>query len=548
MSALTKSPPWKALLAHSQDMSRARILDLFDKDRRRADEFSCEAAGLYLDYSKQRASRDTLKLLLDLAEGRDLPQAIEWLLSGAEVNLTEGRPALHTALRRPAERPLAVGGRNVMPEVIAVQERIGRFAEAVRGGQWTGYRSEPLTDVVNIGIGGSDLGPRMVCEALAPYAGGLRVHFVANVDGAPLSDLFRRLKPQHTLFVVTSKTFTTQETMANAQAARRWLVTAGGEKAVERHFVAVSTNLKEVAKFGIRPEHTFEFWDWVGGRYSLWSAVGLSIVLAIGPQRFRELLAGAHAMDEHFRTASPGENMPVMMGLLGVWNTNFLRCVSHVVAPYSERLSKFVPWLQQLEMESNGKGVDLEGHPVDYATTPVLWGDVGTNAQHAFFQMLHQGPIMHPADFILLADGGHELLDQHRMLLANGLAQTSSMMRGKSLARSREELAKKGFKGAELDGAVGHRVLPGNRPTNTLLLPRLDPYHLGALLALYEHRAFVQSVLWNVNAFDQFGVELGKQAAERGLMALEGREPRGAAERRLDPSTRRLIARIRGKR
>ncbi|HUS25404.1 MAG TPA: glucose-6-phosphate isomerase [Candidatus Binatia bacterium] len=548
MSALTRSPQWKALQAHAGDVQRARLLDLFERDRKRADDFSCEAAGLYLDYSKQRITRDTVRLLLELAEARDLPQAIEWLMSGEAVNLTEGRAALHTALRRVSGAPLHVSGRNVMPEVLAVQERVGRFAEAVRGGQWRGFKNEPITDVVNVGIGGSDLGPRMVCEALAPYASSLRVHFIANVDGAPLSDLFRRLKPQHTLFVVTSKTFTTQETMANANAARRWIVAAGGERAVERHFVAVSTNLKEVTKFGIRPEHTFEFWDWVGGRYSLWSSVGLAIVLAIGAPRFREMLAGASAMDEHFRSASLGQNLPVMMGLLGVWNTNFLRCVSHMVAPYSQRLEKFVPWLQQLEMESNGKSVDLEGHPVDYPTTPVLWGDVGTNAQHAFFQMVHQGPIMHPADFILVADGGHELGDQHRMLLANGLAQTSALMRGKSLARAREELSKKGFKGAELDGAVAHRVLPGNRPTNTLLVPRLDPYHLGALLALYEHRTYVQGVMWNINSFDQFGVELGKQAAERGLMALEGREPRGGgAERRLDPSTRKLIARLRAR-
>jgi glucose-6-phosphate isomerase len=545
MSALTESPAWQALCTEAARLRDAHILDFFTEDSRRADEFGCEAAGLYLDYSRQPVARGTLEKLVQFAESRNLTGAIGRLLSGEPVNVTEGRPALHTALRRPGDKPLVIGGRNILPEVLGVLERIGRFSEAVRSGQWCGFRGNPVTDVVNIGIGGSDLGPRMVCEALRPYAGSLRLHFISNVDGAPLADLLAQLKPQSTLFIVTSKSFTTQETMANAQAARQWIVDAGGEKAVASHFVAVSASARRVVKFGIRTENTFEFWDWVGGRYSLWSAVGLPIALAIGAQRFRELLAGAHAMDEHFRTAGLARNLPVLMGLLCVWNTNFLGRTAHVVAPYAERLSRFVSWLQQLEMESNGKRTDLDGRPVDYATTPVLWGDVGSNAQHAFFQMLHQGPAVYPVDFILVSEADHGLLHQHNLLLANGLAQGAALLRGKGEARVREELAKMNLPGEALEAAVAHRVLPGNRPSNTLLIPRLDPYHLGALLALFEHRAYVLSVLWNINAFDQFGVELGKQAAERGLQALEGKEAAPARERRLDPSTRKLVQMIR---
>ena len=545
MSELTQSAPWQALVRHAAQQKNASLLDLFAGDPLRAERLSCEAAGLYLDYSKQRLSRETLDLLKKFAEARKLPRAIERMFGGEPVNVTEKRPALHIALRNVSGRAVMTGGRNVMTEVTAVLERASRFVEGVRGGAWLGWSGERITDVVNIGIGGSDLGPRFVCDALRPFAGEVRTHFISNVDGGPIADLLRQLKPQNTLFIVTSKTFTTQETTLNALAAHRWLYQAGGAAAVARHFVAVTANAGEAANFGVAAEQVFEFWDWVGGRYSLWSSVGLPILFAIGPARFRELLSGAHAMDEHFRLSELSRNMPALMGLVGVWNSTFLGHGSQVIAPYFQRLQHFTPWLQQLEMESNGKGVDLEGKPVDYPTTPVLWGDVGTNTQHAYFQMLHQGPAVHPVDFILVVEPGHDLRDQHRTLLANGLAQGAALMRGKSAERVRDELEGK-VPEPELEAAIAARVYPGNRPSNTIVMPRLDPFHLGALLALYEHRAYVQGTLWNINSFDQFGVQLGKQAAERVLQAME-KGDFGPHERRLDASTRRLIGRVRTK-
>jgi len=544
MSKLTDSPAWQALARHAAGQKNVTLLDLFGKDPLRAERLSCEAAGLYLDYSKQRVSRETLELLARLAEARGLPRAVERMFAGEKINVTEGRAALHVALRNVSGRAVMSGGRDVMAEVLGVLERMTRFTDDVREGRWLGWTGERITDVVNIGIGGSDLGPRFVCDALGPYAGALRTHFISNVDGAPIAALLKRLKPAQTLFVVTSKTFTTQETTLNARAAHRWLSAAGGVEAVGRHFVAVTANPAEAGAFGIAPELTFGFWDWVGGRYSLWSAVGLPIMFAIGAARFRELLSGAHAMDEHFRLAEPSRSLPVLLGMIGVWNTSFLGCTSQVMAPYFQRLQLMTPWLQQLEMESNGKGVDLDGNPVDYPTTPVLWGDVGTNTQHAYFQMLHQGPAVHPVDFILVLEPGHELPEQHAALLANGLAQAAALLRGKAVERVHEEMA--ALPEAERATAP-HRAYPGNRPSSTVLLPRLDPYHLGALLALYEHRAYVQGVLWNVNSFDQFGVQLGKQAAERVQHAME-KGDFGPHDKRLDASTRRLITRIRGTR
>ncbi len=544
MSTLIESPAWQALARHAASHKNVTLLDLFGKDPLRAERLSCDAVGIYLDYSKQRVSRETLQLLARLAEARGLPRAIERMFGGEKVNVTEHRAALHVALRNVSGRAVMSGGRDVMGEVVAVLDHMTRFTDDVREGRWLGWTGERITDVVNIGIGGSDLGPRFVCDALAPYAGSLRTHFISNVDGGPIAALLKRLKPAQTLFIVTSKTFTTQETTLNARAAHRWLSAAGGVEAVGRHFVAVTANAGEAASFGVAPELTFDFWDWVGGRYSLWSAVGLPIMFAVGATRFRELLSGAHAMDEHFRLAELSRSLPALLGMIGVWNTSFLGHTSQVMAPYFQRLREFTPWLQQLEMESNGKGVDLDGKPVAYATTPVLWGDVGTNTQHAYFQMLHQGPAVHPVDFILVLEPGHDLHEQHAVLLANGLAQGSALLRGKSVDRVREELA--GLPEAEREAAAPHRVYPGNRPSNTLLLQRLDPYHLGALLALYEHRAYVQGVLWNVNSFDQFGVQLGKQAAERVQLAMD-KGDFGPGEKRLDASTRRLIARIRGK-
>ena len=520
-----------------------KTLELFAANPMRTQKFCCGAAGLFLDYSKQRITEQTLQLLLDLAEQQKLTQWIERLFAGDAINSTEQRAAAHMALRMPKHERFLVDGNNVVPAVHEVLERMAVFAAQVRDGHWRGYSGERITDVVNIGIGGSDLGPRMVCMALSAYADGPQTHFISNVDGAQISALLKKLNPATTLWIVTSKTFTTQETMANAQTARQWFLKSAAESAIAQHFVAVSTNRAEVEKFGIPANNMFGFWDWVGGRYSLWSAVGLSIMLDFGAERFAQLLAGAHDMDEHFRTAPLLRNLPVLMGFIGVWNNNFLGCATHYLAPYAQKLEHITAWLQQLEMESNGKSVDRQGARVDYATTPALWGDVGTNGQHAFFQMLHQGPEMHAVDFILPVAADHEaadqeFADQHQILVANCLAQSAALMKGKSAAEVRTELVAKGMSGEALEAAIPHRVFTGSRPSNTLLMPRLDPYHLGALLALYEHRTFVQSVIWNVNPFDQWGVELGKQLAQQVLVAMKG----GDVD--LDPSTRNLLKHI----
>lgn len=542
MSDLTSSPEWLALSAQAVELLSRRTADLFAGDAARADTFALDAVGLHLDFSKQRVDRATLNDLFALARARQLPQWIERMFAGERINSTENRAVLHTALRYFGDQSITVDGEDVMPAVRREREHVQAFAAEVRGGDWRGATAEKITDVVNIGIGGSDLGPRMVCETLAPLIDGPRAHFVANVDGAQITRVLAGLRPASTLFVVTSKTFTTQETMANARAARNWLTQALGESAVAQHFVAVSTNLKEVERFGIHGHRMFQFWDWVGGRYSLWSAVGLPIAVALGPERYQALLEGAQAMDRHFATAPLERNMPVLLGLLAVWNTNFIGAASQVIAPYAQRLDRFVAWLQQLEMESNGKRISRGGSVLDYASTLPLWGDVGTNSQHAFFQMLHQGSAVHAVDFILpLAPDHHQLPEQHRMLIANCLAQSAALMRGRTAEEVRAELRSAGVDGEALEAAVPHRVFPGNRPSNTLLLPRIDAYNLGALLALYEHRTFVQSVIWDINAFDQWGVELGKKIAGQILPALGG----GSAGD-FDPSTQRLIDRIRG--
>lgn len=533
MNDLTRSGSWQQVAAQAARMQPTHLRELFADDPGRAQRYTAQACGLHLDYSKQRIDDAARAALLALADDRGLAQWRERLFAGEAVNATEHRAALHMALRASPDdaRFAAVSG-----EVHAVRQAMRAFAQAVRDDERTGATGERITDVVNIGIGGSDFGPRMVCAALAPQIDGPRPHFVANVDGAELHALLARLEPARTLFIVTSKTFTTQETLANARRARAWLVDALGEEAVARHFVAVSTNAEEAGRFGIDSDAMFGFWDWVGGRYSLWSAVGLSIVLALGPERFDALCAGAAAMDRHFVDAPAEHNLPVLMGLLGVWNVNFLGCASHVVAPYAQRLSLFCGWLQQLEMESNGKRVDRDGRTVDYATTPALWGSVGTNAQHAYFQMLHQGPAVHAIDFILAQSADHPFDEMQQMLVANCLAQSAALMAGKTADEVRAELEAAGLSGAALKTAVPHRVFPGNRPSSTLLLPRLDAHHLGALLALYEHRTFVQAVIWGINPFDQWGVELGKQLAKRIL------DPGQRAG--LDASTRALWTRI----
>lgn len=541
MSALPKSRAWRALAAHARELADVQLNDLFAADGGRAPSFSAEAAGLFLDYSKQRLTRETRDLLLDYAQQQELTGWIARLFAGEPLNHTEGRAAYHMALRAPRDAVMKVDGENVVPQVHDVLDRMAVFAERLRSGQWKGAKRKPITDVVNIGIGGSDLGPRMVAEALQPFADGPRTHFVANVDGAQLHRVLAQCVPATTLFIVTSKTFTTQETMANAAAARAWLVDALGEKAIPKHFAAVSTNLAAVADFGIAHANVFGFWDWVGGRYSMWSAVGLSLMIGLGPQRFRELLAGAHAMDEHFRSAPAEANLPVLMALVAFWNTNFLGATDQVIAPYAQRLEKFVSWLQQLEMESNGKRVNRAGESIDYPTTPTLWGDVGTNGQHAFFQMLHQGTAVHPVDFVLIAKPDHPHAELNQLLLANGLAQSKAMMRGKTAGEVRTELSAKGLSGAALEAAIPHRVFPGNRPSNTLLMPQLDAWHLGALCALYEHRTFALSVLWDVNAYDQWGVELGKQLAGTVLKAMQGERME------LDSSTQQLLRQVAAK-
>ncbi|MEK6211876.1 MAG: glucose-6-phosphate isomerase [Pseudomonadota bacterium] len=536
-------PAWKALEAHALEMREARIADLFAQDRARAQEFSVAACGLLLDYSKNPLSRQTRRLLVTLAEDASLPAQITAMFEGKRINVTEKRAVLHTALRNRSDRPVLLDGKDVMPDVRAVLSRLRDFSEQVRGGIARGYTGLPFTDVVNIGIGGSDLGPLMVCSALRPYGSpDLRVHFVSNVDGAHLAATLSGLDAETILFVVSSKTFTTQETLTNARSAREWLLTrlhASGatEAATQQHFAAVSTNLEATSKFGIVPERVFGFWDWVGGRYSLWSAIGLPIALAVGFDRFDELLAGAYEMDEHFRTAPLESNMPAIAALTGLWHVNFLGRPTHAVLPYAQDLAYFPAYLQQLDMESNGKRVDRSGAAVEYATGPVIWGAPGSNGQHAFFQHLHQGTQVTPADFIVAANGADRLPEHHDILLANCIAQSEALLRGKNADEVRAELKARGVEGDEAERLVPHRTFPGNRPSNTIVLRQLDPRSLGALIALYEHKVFAQGAIWNINSFDQWGVELGKQLANGVLEDLKA----GKAGSGHDASTVRLI-------
>ncbi|MBB6254669.1 glucose-6-phosphate isomerase [Nitrospirillum iridis] len=526
---LIQTPAWEALARHRQSLEGAHMRDLFAADPERFDKYSLKLGTLLLDYSKNRLADETLPLLLDLARARDLEGWRDRMFAGSPINLTEGRAVLHTALRQPRGATVLVDGRNVVPDVHAVLDRMGAFAMAVRDGEWRGWTGQPITDIVNIGIGGSDLGPVMVTQALTPYHHPhLQAHFVSNVDGTHIAEVLKKVDAETTLFIIASKTFTTQETLANAHTARDWLLAQGAPAdAVAKHFVAVSTNAKEVAAFGIDTDNMFGFWDWVGGRYSLWSAIGLPILLMIGPDRFAELLAGAHAMDEHFRTAPLDANMPVLLGLIGLWYVNFWGAQSYAVLPYDQYLARLPAYLQQADMESNGKGVDREGRPVDYATGPVLFGEPGTNGQHAFYQLIHQGTPLIPADFLAPIETHNPVGRHHTLLLANFLAQTEALLLGKTEDEARAELAAQGLDGEELEALVPHKVFTGNRPTNTLLFQKLDPHTLGMLVALYEHKIFVQGILWNLNSFDQWGVELGKQLAKAILPELEGGARRG---------------------
>jgi glucose-6-phosphate isomerase len=519
---IDQTAAWKALADHVPEVPRLR--ELFDRDPRRFERFSVSGAGIFLDYSKNRVTEKTVALLLDLAREADVAGRIGAMFSGERINVTENRAVLHTALRRSADEPLILDGVDVVGEVHAVLGQMEAFTQRVRSGEWKGYTGERITDVVNIGIGGSDLGPCMVVEALDFYRQrDMRFHFVSNIDGTHIARVLESVRPESTLFIIASKTFTTQETLTNAHTARAWFLGKGaGEGDVARHFVALSTNEKAVTAFGIDPANMFAFWDWVGGRYSLWSCIGLSIALAVGMDNFRELLAGARDMDEHFRTAPFERNIPVLLALVGVWHRNFLGFESHAVLPYDQYLSRLPAYLQQADMESNGKGVALDGRPVTYATGPILWGEPGTNGQHAFYQLLHQGTTIVPCDFLAAVNPLHGVGEHHAILLANFLAQTEALKRGRTLEEAERELAS--LPPDRRAALAPHKTFPGNRPTNSILYDRLTPRALGSLIAMYEHKIFVQGTVWGVNSYDQMGVELGKQLAGVILPELQGKD------------------------
>ncbi|UCE81730.1 MAG: glucose-6-phosphate isomerase [Deltaproteobacteria bacterium] len=527
MSALTDSTAWRALKEHHQEVASLHMRDLFARDHERFQRFSLRLDDILFDYSKNRITERTVSLLIELARQASLAEKIQAMFAGEKINTTEGRAVLHVALRNRSNRPIYVDGNDVMPEVNRVLEKMRVFSEAVRSGEWKGYTGKVITDVVNVGIGGSDLGPQMVTAALAHYGRpDLRSHFVSNVDGTHLVEILKPLSPETTLFIIASKTFTTQETMTNARSAREWFLSEAKEKAaVAKHFVAVSTNEAEVAKFGIDPENMFEFWDWVGGRYSLWSAIGLSIVLSIGMDRFEELLTGAHKVDEHFRSAPFEENIPVLMGLLGIWYNNFFGAQTHAILPYDQYMYRFPAYFQQGDMESNGKSVTKKGEGVDYSTGPVIWGEPGTNGQHAFYQLIHQGTKLIPCDFLAPAITLNPIGKHHTLLIANFLAQTEALMKGKTEEEVRAELAASGASGAAAEKLIPAKMFEGNRPSNSFLFRELTPETLGCLIAFYEHKIFTQGAVWEINSFDQWGVELGKQLAKAIEPELEGDEP-----------------------
>jgi len=534
MPNLTQSPAWQALAQHYLEVCELHMQDLFARDPQRFARFSLRLGDslgnswgdILFDFSKNRITEETLSLLLSLARQADLAQAIEAMFTGQKINTTENRAVLHVALRNRSNEPIYVDGQDVMPEVNRVLAKMRSFSNAVRSGEWRGYTGKAITHIVNIGIGGSDLGPKMVCEALKPYARpDLHAHFVSNVDSTDLAETLKNLNPETSLFLVASKTFTTQETMTNAHSARRWFLdTAKDESAIAKHFVAMSTNTEAVRKFGIDPNNMFEFWDWVGGRYSLWSAIGLSIAIYLGMDNFEALLNGAHQVDQHFRRTPFEQNLPVIMGLLGIWYSNFFGAESHAILPYDQYLVHFPSYFQQGDMESNGKGVTRQGDWVDYDTGPVIWGQPGTNGQHAFYQLIHQGTRLIPCDFLAVARSHNPLSEHQPILISNYLAQTEALMKGKTPLEVRVELEAAGVSGAQLESLIPAKTFPGNRPTNSFLYPLLTPQVLGALIALYEHKIFTQGVIWQINPFDQWGVELGKQLAKKILPELSGDE------------------------
>ncbi|CAN5258570.1 glucose-6-phosphate isomerase [soil metagenome] len=541
-SSATSAPSFQALLAHCAEAKDWQLRDLFSREAGRGRKLSLEAAGLFLDYSKNRVNASTMEALFGLARERGVEALRDAMFAGEKINLTEHRAVLHTALRAPRGNKLVLDGHEVIGEVHAVLDRLAQFSELVRDGKWLGCAGKPITDIVNIGIGGSYLGPEMTCRALREFAHPrLKMHFVANVDGHDLDGVLREVQHDTTLFIVASKTFTTAETMMNAHSARAWFLRKASEENLSRHFVAVSTNTEAVQAFGIDPEHMFPFWDWVGGRYSIWSAIGLPLMLSIGSAAFAQFLGGAHAMDQHFRTAPLEKNMPAILALIGVWNRTFLGCPSLSIAPYHHCLKQFPEYLQQLDMESNGKRVSRDGASLSLASSPVIWGDTGTNGQHAYFQMLHQGTETIPVDFIAALKPGHDLPGHHAALLANCFAQSEALMHGKTTDEVRAELLLQNMWEPELEALVPHKVFPGNRSSNTILMDALTPATLGALIALYEHKVFVQGAIWGINSFDQWGVELGKVLAKNIHAELTGTTKPQAH----DDSTNALIARAR---
>ena len=539
MNPLTDSTAWKSLANHYHKISALQMRALFTEDAGRFEKLSLRFDDILFDFSKNRITEETVDLLTALAEQARLGEWIEKMFSGEKINFTENRAVLHTALRNRSGNPVITDGKDVMPAVRRELDKMRELTRKVREGAWTGYTGKPVTDIVNIGIGGSDLGPVMATEALRPYwKKDMRVHFVSNVDGTHIAETLKRVNPESTLFCVASKTFTTQETIANARSAKEWLVGAlGTEACVPRHFVAFSTNAKAVAEFGIDTNNMFEFWDWVGGRYSLCSVIGLPVALVTGMENFEELLEGAHDIDGHFRETPFRCNIPVIMGLLGVWYNNFFGAASHAILPYDQYLHRFAAYFQQADMESNGKSTDRAGRQVDYATGPIIWGEPGTNGQHAFYQLIHQGTRMVPADFLAPALSHNPLGEHHKMLLANFFAQTEALMTGKNEAEARMELQRSGMDEESIQRLLPHKIFAGNRPTNSLLFRKLTPRTLGRLIALYEHKIFVQGIIWNINSFDQCGVELGKQLAQVILPELDGDGKAGSH----DGSTNGLI-------
>ncbi len=540
---VTTLPAWQALQQHRAEMAGFSMREAFAADARRFQRFSLDSCGLLLDHSKNLIDERGLELLIQLAEQARLHESIAALYSGEQVNASEGRAALHTALRSPIGRRLLVDGKDLIPEVHRVLNQVTELVSRIHSGLWRGYSEKPIKEVVNIGIGGSFLGPQLVSEALRPFTQrGVRCHYLANIDGSEFRELTARLDPETTLFIVSSKSFGTLETLKNTLAARDWYLAMGGpEEELHRHFIAVTSNRKAAIEFGIGEENIFPMWDWVGGRYSLWSAIGLPIALAIGVSNFKELLAGAYAMDQHFTQAPLAENMPVLMALLGIWYTNFWGAQSHAILPYDHYLRNFTKHLQQLDMESNGKSVRQDGSALDIATGPIIWGGVGCNGQHAYHQLLHQGRLLVPADFIVPVNSYNPLSDHHQWLFANCLSQAQALMQGKTREEAEAELRGKGLSEAEVQRLAPHKVIPGNRPSNILVMNRIAPFELGALVALYEHKVFVQSAIWGINAFDQWGVELGKEMGKEVYQRLTGQIESGAS----DASTQGLIEHFR---